>query len=194
MKSPIALGLLLILAFICQDAFAQARARINLDLRSESASTGSFAGSTRTRRAGNATPFNATSAGSIERQIFALINAERAKNGLGELEWSESLADLARVHSQDMASAKFFSHRGSDGSMVDDRADRLGLGTWRSIGENIAYMRGYDDPASLAVAKWLESTAHRKNLLGPNWKESAVGVAVTEDGTYYMTEVFLLRK
>jgi uncharacterized protein YkwD len=93
-----------------------------------------------------------------------------------------------------MANRKFFSHRGSDGSMVDERADRLGLGTWKSIGENIAYMRGYEDPASLAVAKWLESTAHRKNLLGPNWKESAVGVAITEDGTYYMTEVFLLRK
>jgi len=78
--------------------------------------------------------------------------------------------------------------------MVDDRADRLGLGAWRSIGENIAYMRGFEDPAGLAVAKWLESTAHRKNLLGENWKESAVGVAVTSDGTYYMTEVFLLRK
>ena len=78
--------------------------------------------------------------------------------------------------------------------MVDERADRLGLGAWRSIGENIAYMRGFDDPAALAVEKWLESAAHRKNLLGPNWKESAVGVAVTEDGTYYMTEVFLLRK
>ncbi|MEO8041729.1 MAG: CAP domain-containing protein [Acidobacteriota bacterium] len=135
-----------------------------------------------------------TSAGNIEQQIFALINAERSKNGLSELEWSESLAAVARMHSEDMANVKFFSHRGSDGSMVDDRADRLGLGSWRSIGENIAYMRGFDDPAALAVEKWLESAAHRKNLLGPNWKESAVGVAMTDDGTYYMTEVFLLRK
>ena len=190
MKSPIALGLLLAFTFICQDALGQARASINLDLRSESSNSASFAGSTRSRRTGSVS----ATAGSIEQQIFVLINAERAKNGLGELEWNESLAELARVHSQDMASAKFFSHRGSDGSMVDDRADRLGLGTWRSIGENIAYMRGYDDPAGLAVTKWLESTAHRKNLLGPNWKESAVGVAVTEDGTYYMTEIFLLRK
>jgi uncharacterized protein YkwD len=62
------------------------------------------------------------------------------------------------------------------------------------IGENIAYMRGYDDPATLAIEKWMESTAHRKNLLGSNWKESAVGVAITADGTYYMTQVFLLRK
>ena len=194
MKSPIVLGLVLTLTLICHDALGQARASINLDLRPESSNSANFAGAIRARRTGNVTASATASAGTIERQIFVLINAERAKNGLDKLEWNESLAQLARVHSHDMASEKFFSHRGSDGSMVDDRADRLGLGTWRSIGENIAYMRGYDDPASLAVAKWLESTAHRKNLLGPNWKESAVGVVVTDDGTYYMTEVFLLRK
>lgn len=130
----------------------------------------------------------------VEREVFARINAERLKNDLPELEWSENVAAVARLHSQDMAREKFFSHRGSDGSMVDDRADRMGLGLWRSIGENIAYMRGFDDPAGLAVSKWLQSAAHRKNLLGPNWKESAVGVSITADGTYYVTEVFLLRK
>jgi uncharacterized protein YkwD len=70
----------------------------------------------------------------------------------------------------------------------------MGLGAWKTIGENIAYMKGYEDPAAVAVQKWLESTAHRKNLLGPNWRESAVGVSVAEDGSYYMTQVFLLRK
>jgi uncharacterized protein YkwD len=175
-------------------SFAQTRASINFDLRSDASSGPSSSGSTRSRVTPGSSASKRTSAGTIEQQIFALINAERSKMGLSELEWSESLAALARLHSDDMANVKFFSHRGSDGSMVDDRADRLGLGSWRSIGENIAYMRGFDDPASLAVEKWLESPAHRKNLLGPNWKESAVGVAMTEDGTYYMTEVFLLRK
>ena len=167
---------------------------INLDLRADAPNASEFSGATRFRVVKGTSGSLAASVATIEQQVFKLINAERAKNGLGELQWNESLAELARVHSRDMANVKFFSHRGSDGSMIDDRADRLGLGTWRSIGENIAYMRGYDDPASLAVEKWLESSAHRKNLLGPNWTESAVGVAVTEDGTYYMTEVFLVRK
>jgi uncharacterized protein YkwD len=123
-----------------------------------------------------------------------MLNTVRRGQGLPELEWNDDVAAVARIHSQNMAKDKFFSHRGSDGSMVDDRADRVGLGSWRTIGENIAYMRGYDDPAALAVQKWMESTAHRKNLLGPNWKESAVGVAITPDGTYYLTQVFLLRK
>jgi uncharacterized protein YkwD len=193
MKSPFVV-LLLTLTFLSTASFAQTRASINFDLRTDAGDGSGSSGLMRSRVAKGSNGSKRASAGTIEQQVFALINAERSKNGLSELEWSESLAAVARLHSEDMAHVKFFSHRGSDGSMVDDRADRLGLGAWRSIGENIAYMRGFDDPAALAVEKWLESAAHRKNLLGPNWKESAVGVAVTEDGTYYMTEVFLLRK
>ena len=184
---------LLTLLFYCHPLVAQSRAGISLDLRSDGANSAAFAGSERSRviKSTNAATMNAAQ---LEREVFALINAERTKNGLTELEWDENVAAVARLHSQDMAKVKFFSHRGSDGSLVDDRADRLGLGVWSSIGENIAYMRGFDDPAATAVAKWLDSTAHRKNLLNPNWRESAVGVAITADGTYYLTEVFLLRK
>jgi uncharacterized protein YkwD len=193
MKSPF-IVLILTITFLSTASLSQTRASINFDLRTDAGNGASSSGSTRSRLTPGTNASKRSSAGSIEQQVFALINAERSKMGLSELEWSESLAAVARLHSEDMANVKFFSHRGSDGSMVDDRADRLGLGAWRSIGENIAYMRGFDDPASLAVEKWLESPAHRKNLLGPNWKESAVGVAMTDDGTYYMTEVFLLRK
>lgn len=194
MKFPLVLVLLTI-TFFCGTSAAQTRAGINFELSSDSGPSARLAAPMRSRIVGDSgNNRRGASAQSIEQEVFALINAVRSRNGLTELEWSENLAAVARLHSQDMARVKFFSHRGSDGSMVDDRADRLGLGTWRSIGENIAYMRGYDDPAALAVQKWLESTAHRRNLLGPNWTESAVGVAVTEDGTYYMTEVFLVRK
>jgi uncharacterized protein YkwD len=190
MKSPLVLVFLTI-TFFCSASFGQTGANLSFDLRPDSGQASNQTGAMRSRVAGRADESTASSAASIERQIFVLINVERAKNGLPELEWSDSLAAVARLHSEDMAKVKFFSHRGSDGSMVDERADRLGLGVWSAIGENIAYMRGYEDPAGLAVATWLESTAHRKNLLGPNWTESAVGVAVTQDGTFYMTEVFL---
>ena len=78
--------------------------------------------------------------------------------------------------------------------MVDDRADKLGLGEWRAIGENIAFMKGYKNPAAVAVEKWLLSASHRTNLLNPQWSDSAVGVSMTEDGKCYFTQVFLLRK
>jgi uncharacterized protein YkwD len=194
MRSPF-LFLLLTLTFYTS-AVAQGDVNINLDLRAGLSDNSKPLASSQNRLAGSDDTRSSSSsaAGNLERKVFDMLNTVRRGQGLPELEWNDDVAAVARIHSQNMAKDKFFSHRGSDGSMVDDRADRVGLGSWRTIGENIAYMRGYDDPAALAVQKWMESTAHRKNLLGPNWKESAVGVAITPDGTYYLTQVFLLRK
>jgi uncharacterized protein YkwD len=93
-----------------------------------------------------------------------------------------------------MAEYSFFSHKGLDSKMVSDRADELGSRQWRAIGENIAFNRGFQDPISKAVDLWLDSPSHRRNLLDPNWKESAVGIAVAGDGSYYLTQVFWVRK
>lgn len=131
---------------------------------------------------------------SVERIAFQMLNQKRMENGLKPLMWSDDLERVARIHSQNMADFKFFDHRGLDGKMVSDRADCLGVGNWRSIGENIAFNRGYKDPIDKAVELWLDSPSHRHNLMDENWKESAVGVAVAPDGSYYFTQVFLLRK
>jgi uncharacterized protein YkwD len=130
----------------------------------------------------------------LEREAFALINSQRASQGLPSLLWSEEVARVARHHSQNMANYKFFSHQGLDGRMVNDRADSVGLTKWRAISENIAFMRGYAKPVDFAVQKWMESPGHRRNLLGQSWKETAVGVAIAPDGSYYFTQVFLERR
>ena len=90
-----------------------------------------------------------------------------------------------------MAEFSFFSHRGLDNKMVSDRADDSGLRKWRAIGENIAFNRGYQDPITKAVELWLDSPSHRHNMLDAGWLESAIGVAVAADGSYYFTQVFL---
>ncbi len=128
----------------------------------------------------------------IERAVFDLMNAERSAKGLAGLKWSDDVARVARQHSANMAAEKFFSHRGKDGSMVDDRADLFGI-RWASIGENIAFMRGYSDPEKKALKTWLDSPPHRRNLLGQQWSESAIGVAQADDGSYYFTQVFIAR-
>lgn len=130
----------------------------------------------------------------VERVAFAMINQKRLENGLKPLAWNAELASVARVHSQNMAEYQFFGHRGLDGKMVSDRADNIGLNKWRAIGENIAFNRGYQDPIAKAVEGWMNSPGHRHNLLEDSWKESAIGVAVAPDGSYYFTQVFLLKK
>jgi uncharacterized protein YkwD len=130
----------------------------------------------------------------LEHEAFKLINAQRAVQGLPQLTWSDEVAKVARAHSQNMAGYKFFSHQGLDGLMVNGRADQAGLNKWRAIGENIAFMRGYQHPAEFAVECWMESVSHRENLLRADWKESAIGVAQASDGSYYFTQVFLIRR
>ena len=130
----------------------------------------------------------------LEKQTFALINQKRAEFGLSPIIWSDEIAKIARLHSENMAKFNFFSHTGIDGKMVNDRADLLGVTKWTAMGENIAYNRGYQKPLECAVEKWMESPGHRENLLNDRWKESAIGIAVTANGTYYFTQVFLVRK
>lgn len=128
---------------------------------------------------------------SIERQAFQILNDKRTEMGLSVLVWNAEIAELARMHSQNMAGKKFFSHTDLDGNTVDIRAESFGLGDWKAIGENIAYLRGHKEPASAAVANWMKSTGHRQNVLNERYNQSAVGVAVAADGSYYFTQVFM---
>ena len=91
-----------------------------------------------------------------------------------------------------MAKHSFFSHVGVNGRMIDERAIDFGLDDWRSIGENIAYNKGFSNPVEFAVERWMLSDGHRRNLLHSRWRESGVGVAVTADGTYFFTQVFVV--
>lgn len=132
---------------------------------------------------------------SLERRAFDLMNQQRMGMGLQPVIWNEEIARIARVHSESMALHGYFSHQGIDGLWVNERAKRHGLRNWQAIGENIAYNRGYDNPAAFAVERWLKSPAHRKNALNERWEESGIGVAIGEDGTtYYFTQVFMEKR
>jgi uncharacterized protein YkwD len=128
----------------------------------------------------------------VERRAFDLTNAERQASGLSLLVWDNAVAELARSHARNMAENKFFSHKSADGETVDGRAKQMGV-RWLGIGENIATMKGYDDPASVAVQNWMRSTGHKRNILNGQFQVSAIGAAVANDGTIYFAQVFIMR-
>ena len=132
------------------------------------------------------------SIGATERRAFDLMNAVRQSGGLALLEWSSEASALARMHAQNMAEGKFFSHKGMDGETVDGRASQLGV-KWRAIGENIATMRGYEDPAGKAVETWMNSPSHKRNILNGIYNQTAIGAATANDGTVYFAQVFLAK-
>jgi uncharacterized protein YkwD len=131
------------------------------------------------------------SATDTEARAWELMNAQRISSGLPSLQWDEQLVALARMHSASMASGKYFSHKDQEGGFVDTRASKLGIHNWIAIGENIAFMKGYSDPASMAVEKWMLSPSHKKNILNSGWRQSAIGMAVAGDGSVYFTQVFI---
>jgi len=128
-----------------------------------------------------------------ERRAFDLINRERQRRGLSPLSWDGGLVRLARHHSQSMARGGFLSHVDRDGLDLKARARALGLHGWRTIGENIAYNQGYDDPTAFAVERWMVSEKHRENAMSGEYTHAAVGIVRASDGTYYFTQVFMRR-
>lgn len=132
-----------------------------------------------------------TNFGSEEFEIFELINNRRQKSRLGQLDWDNKLAQMARRYSEDMASGNFFSHYDKRGRTVSDRAQSSGIRGWRGIGENLFYCDGYDDFSSVAVKGWLSSSGHRKNMLNPEWTATGIGIASDSLGRIYITQVFI---
>jgi uncharacterized protein YkwD len=131
-------------------------------------------------------------ANTLERQAFNLINSERARNGLPPLTWDGELCRVARLHSENMGRRNFFDHEGPDGTNLLTRVTAQGI-LWRSLGENIAYNQGHNDPAGVAVSEWMHSPKHRANILRGNFTHSGIGVARTSDGRVYLTQVFIMR-
>ena len=78
-----------------------------------------------------------------------------------ELQWNADLAQAARNHSTDMATYLFFSHTGSDGLKVADRAREAGF-TGSYIGENIA---SGQHTVGIVQHDWLASAGHCENIM-----------------------------
>lgn len=130
-------------------------------------------------------PTSAVSA--LEREAFGLINAHRRSIGISELIWNDAIATIARGHSQNMADGKTaFGHDGFNQRLNALQATM----TVRGIAENVA-MNDYPSPAPIAVGGWIQSPGHKINLETPTYTQSAIGVATSEDGSSYFTQIFV---
>lgn len=123
---------------------------------------------------------------SSELLVNTLVNGERARLGLDEIVYDESIAAIARSHSQAMASGAVpFGHDGSDGREAKIKA----LYKTISVGENITYNSGTYSPEIKAVSDWMGIQDQRFNILG-NYNRTGVGIAKSASGSYYFTQIF----
>jgi len=128
---------------------------------------------------------------SLEMQCFNEVNRLRVAHRLSPLAFNEGLARVARDYSRRMAEEKFFSHDDPDGHTVRERVSEARI-RWRVLGENLAYSNGYINPVAVSMTGWLDSPGHRRNLLDQMWRQTAIGVWISANGTVYFTEIFML--
>ncbi|MEG5000322.1 CAP domain-containing protein [Microcoleus sp. B4-D4] len=121
----------------------------------------------------------------LEKAVNQQINLYRASKKLPPLSVDARITQQARIHSQNMASAKVkFSHDGFEG-----RVKAISI-PYQSVAENVAYNMGYNDPVRNAVEGWIKSEGHRKNMEG-QFNLTGIGIAKNAKGEYYFTQIFV---
>ena len=129
----------------------------------------------------------------IEKQAFEQTNLVRVKNGLRPLTWDDDVCRMARIHSESMSRNHYFSHVTPQGLRLKDRARAAGILQFSTLGENIAYTSGYNNPAAFIVEQWMQSAKHRANILSNDFRAMAIGSFVGPDGSIYLTQTFITR-
>jgi len=120
----------------------------------------------------------------MERRMFELLNADRAKNGLAPLGWDAGLADVARGHSLDMATHGFFAHESPTTGSAADRIFKAGLPA-SATAENLAQ----DFDVVAAEQHLMESPHHRANILSDAYDRVGIGI-VQNAGAIWFTQDF----
>lgn len=107
--------------------------------------------------------------------IENMVNAERVERGIAPLKVNQSLDNAATNKSLDMISRDYFDHYA------------LGLTPWDFIKvQNYDYLYAGENLAmdfntsEATVNAWMNSPAHRKNILNPDFQEMGVGVVKGE--------------
>lgn len=122
----------------------------------------------------------------MEAEILRLVNAERAKSGLGEVVRNETLVRQAEQYACEMVQFDFFDHVNPiTGSTLGDRSRDFEY-DFQVVGENLA---AGQRTASQAFIDWMNSPGHRKNIMDPRFTELGVAVKLGgEYGVYWVQE------
>jgi len=140
----------------------------------------------------------------VARLVYNETNAFRYEQSKPDLYWNKGLSQVARDHSQYMASIGKSTHRGAGDGDVNDRLRDSGHPCAGQAGENVAKTyynvemsngHFYSTPEELAtgiVEMFANSEGHREIMLGDH-DEIGVGVSVAEDEGHtavYVTQIY----
>ncbi|WP_245308258.1 CAP domain-containing protein [Halalkalibacter urbisdiaboli] len=114
---------------------------------------------------------DATHHSTFEDQVVALVNQERAKQGLKPLTHRADVKNVAHKKAEDLINANYFSHNSPNYGSPFDMLKSFGI-QYTTAGENIA--KGQKTPQEVMNA-WMDSPGHRQNILKPEYDTIGVG-------------------
>jgi uncharacterized protein YkwD len=130
-------------------------------------------------KASSGVPLPATG---LSREVFDLVNVDRAANGLPAVSWNPQLGGLAQGWSEHMGSTGQFEHSDLNATLRSPE-----FSAFRRLGENILVGSCNMTAAEIERA-WMNSPGHRANILG-DYNVIGVGV-VCAGGRLWATQSF----
>ena len=106
-----------------------------------------------------------------EKEVFDLINQQRAANGLSALKIDAEVQRVARIKAQDMVNNNYFAHNSPTYGTPFQMLNSFKI-SYRSAGENIAG----NSSNSGAVNAWMNSPGHKANILNSSYNYTGIGV------------------
>jgi len=122
----------------------------------------------------------------IAGELHQLINETRVENGLSALTLREDLCSVAVLRAEE--AAELWSHTRPDGRDWDTALNEADI-VFAAAGENL-FAANILDPRA-ALRGWMESEAHRENLLRASFTSTGLGIIDGGDGYYYYAQIFL---
>ena len=123
-----------------------------------------------------------------ENKLLSLINEERKKNNLPNLEIDKDLQNVAKLKADDLVKNNYFSHISPTYGTPFEMLKSNNI-SYKTASENIA---GNSDITS-AVNSWLSSESHKNNILSRDYNYT--GIAVVDSIAYgkIIVELFIGR-
>jgi len=130
-----------------------------------------------------------------QQYLLALINRDRAAQGLPAVAWDETAAQAARRHAEDMAHNGFTGHWGTDGSVPEERytaagGDGLVMENAGCLGDAVAREPDPDPRFTVDSIERVQSTfmaevpphdGHKRNILTRSHTSVGLGLAKPKD-------------
>lgn len=114
-------------------------------------------------------------------EILSLVNQERVRNGLEKLTWGDSCAEAADIRAHELV--QLYSHTRPDGSQWDTACESPDKNAKYVEGENLVVGSSAVSPET-TVAAWMNSEAHRANILNPDYTKLSVGFYFDSSSQY----------